>query len=144
MPVRSNVYSDAESNWTLNKEEEEDNIPFKVIQNIQNKLLIKKIQQRIFNIEQCYFNPQILTIEGYRHLRSTPGQHWKSKVYTLFCDTYLPHYWILDIWKSPSHNPDEVPNTVYIQFITFRAKMFVKTTLDHFFSQQNSCINLYD
>jgi len=82
------------------REEEENSVPIKMIENIQNKLLIKKIKHRMFNIEQCYFNPQILTICGYDQIRSTPGQHWKSRIYTLFCDAYLPHYWILDIWKS--------------------------------------------
>ena len=33
-------------------------------QNIKSKLMIKCIEQRMFNIEQCYFNPQTLTISG--------------------------------------------------------------------------------
>jgi hypothetical protein len=107
---------------------------------------VKKLslQQRMFNIEQCYFNPQVLSLEGFEQLRSIPGQHWKSRVYTLFCDAYLPHTWILDIWKDPSHTTNEIPNTVHIQFISFRTKMYVKSALTHFFAYQNTSLNVYD
>lgn len=141
MPVRSEKY---QINQTEREIPEELSIPAEMIENIQNKLLIKSIQQRMFNIEQCYFNPQTLTIENYNQLRNTPGEHWKSRMYILFCDTYLPHYWILDIWKSPSQDPNEIPHTVYLQLISFRAKMFVKSTLTHFLSYQNASINVYD
>jgi hypothetical protein len=142
MPIRN--YSQEVEPVHETREEEENSITTKMIENIQNKLLIKKIKHRMFNIEQCYFNPQILTIWGYDQIRSTPGQHWKSRIYTLFCDAYLPHYWILDIWKSRVHNTDEIPNTVYVQMITFQAKMFVKKNLEHFFSYQNTGIHVYD
>ena len=141
MSVRSR---DKRSKLESNLEEEYNNIPPKKSQQIQNQLLIKQVQHRLFNIEQCYFNPQILTIEGYNQLRNIPGQHWKARLYTLFSDVYLPYYWILDFWKSPSHVPDEIPNTVYVHCITFRAKMFIKTNLTHFFASQNTNIHVYD
>ncbi len=76
MPVRSESASDI-------NEEEHEHIPAEMIENIQHKLLIRSIERRLFTIEQCYFNPQILTIEGYGRLRNLPGQqHWKSKIYT--------------------------------------------------------------
>jgi len=137
MPVRRELAMEADL-------EEENNIPIDMIQNIQNSILIKNIERRLFNIEQCYFNPPTLTLQGYEQLRNTPGQHWKARIYTLFCDAYLPHYWILDIWKNPLDDPEECPNTVYIQCITFRAKMFIKNTLTHFFSFQNTSINVHD
>ena len=141
MPVRSEIGA---TDAVPEISEDENIIPVEMVENIQNKLLINSIQHRLFNIEQCYFNPQVLTIEGYKQLRCTPGQHWKSRMYTLFCDAYLPHYWILDIWKSRLDNTDEVPNTVFVQFITLQAKMFVKNTLTDFFSTQNTNINVYD
>jgi hypothetical protein len=141
MPVRSEIGA---TDAVPEISEDENIIPVEMVENIQNKLLLNSIQHCLFNIEQCYFNPQVLTIEGYKQLRCTPGQHWKSRMYTLFCDAYLPHYWILDIWKSRLDNTDEVPNTVFVQFITFQAKMFVKNTLTDFFSTQNTNINVYD
>ena len=135
-----------ETQMETNKNDEDvNNIPSQHFQHIQNKLLITRIERRMFKIEQCYFNPQTLTIIGYNQLRNIPGQHWKSKIYTLFNDAYLPHYWVLDIWASPSHKPqNEIPVVVYIQLITFQAKMFVKSTLTEFFSYQNSNINIID
>jgi len=122
----------------------EEVIPCERIETIQNQLLIKNIEKRLYTIEVCYYNPQVLTIIGYHLLPSSPGQHWKSKIYKLFSDVHLPHYWILDIWIHPSQSSNEIPNTVYVQCITFRAKMFVKSTLTHFFSIQNANINVYD
>ena len=138
---KENKVSDEEEK----EEDDEDIIPPETFQHIQNKLLIKRIEQRMFNIEQCYFNPQTLTIQGYNQLRNIPGQHWKSRLYTLFNDAYLPHYWILDIWASPSHKTDnEIPVILYVQLITFQAKMFVKSVLTEFFAYQNSNINIID
>ena len=74
------------------EEEDAENIPPEHFQHIQNKMLIKRIEQRMFNIEQCYFNPQTLTNTGYNQLRSIPGQHWKCRLFTLFNDVNLPHY----------------------------------------------------
>jgi hypothetical protein len=129
------------------KEEEEEKdqnaIPPEAFQQIQNNLMIKRIEKRMYNIEQCYFNPQTLTIQGYNQLRNIPGQHWKSRIYTLFDDLNLPHYWILDIWESPSHK-SKIPFVVYIQLITFQTKMFVKSVLTEYFTNQNSNINIID
>lgn len=136
MPVRSESASDI-------NEEEHEHIPAEMIENIQHKLLIRSIERRLFTIEQCYFNPQILTIEGYDRLRNLPGQqHWKSKIFTLFSDAYLPHHWILDIWKSRLADADE---RVYVQLITFQTKMFVKSVLtQHFLDEYDANVNVYD
>jgi hypothetical protein len=128
------------------EEEEEDIIPAKMLQNIQNKLIIQNIKYRMYKVKQCYFNPETLEIVGYNLLRGTPGQHWKSRIYTLFCDAYLPHFWIIDIWKHSANNTndDEIPSVVYIQLISFRVKMFVQKSLTNFFKDQNKNINVYD
>jgi hypothetical protein len=39
---------------------------------------------------------------------------------------------------------NEIPNIVYIQCITFRAKMYIKSVLTDFFLYQNTNINIYD
>lgn len=146
--IQNNLFISDKNNMSLRSKmefkENKDVIPSKMIENIQNKLLIKNIELRMFNIEQCYFNPHVLSIEGVNQLQSTYSQHWKSKIYTLFRDTFLPHSWILDIWKDPFHDTNESPNTVHIQFVSFRSKMYVKSILTHFFSYQNLSINVYD
>jgi len=125
-------------------EHDVNNHPAEMDETIQNKLILQSIEQRLFNIERCYFNPQILVIEGYNQLRSTPFNFWKSRLYTLFCDTYLSHYWILDIWQNSSHDdPYKVPNTVFIKLVTYTVKIFVKKTLTQFFSSQNVDIKVY-
>ncbi len=126
------------------KEEDQNTIPPEAFQQIQNNLMIKRIEKRIYNIEQCYFNPQTLTVQGYNQLRCIPGQHWKSRIYTLFDDLNLPHYWILDIWESPSHNSTKIPDIVHIQLITFQTKMFVKSVITEYFTNQDSNINIID
>jgi hypothetical protein len=149
-PVPIPIPTIDKSNWNrvsfinLSQKEEENDIPPIIIENIQNKLLIKNIEKRMFEIEQCYSNPQVLTIEGYNLIKNTNEQHWKSRIYNLFCDAKLPHYWILDIWKNPLNKPNEIPNIVYIQCITFRAKMYIKSVLTDFFLYQNTNINIYD
>jgi hypothetical protein len=60
----------------------------------------------------------------------------------LFSDAYLPHHWILDIWKSRLADADE---RVYVQLITFQAKMFVKSVLtQHFLDEYDANVNVYD
>jgi hypothetical protein len=137
MPVRSEH---------SNETELEENIFVETLNEPnRTKLIIDQIEQRLYNIEKCYFNPNTLAIVGYNRLRHTPDQYWKSRVYTMFSDAFLPHAWILDIWKHSSHDEDdtyEIPTTVYINIITFSAKVFVKKTLTHFLSQ-NPDINVY-
>ena len=90
-PVQEN--QSEETQIEGNKEDEDaNNIPSQHVQHIQIKLLIKQIERHMFNIEQCYFNPQTLTNTGYNQLRSIPGQHWKCRLFTLFNDVNLPHY----------------------------------------------------
>jgi hypothetical protein len=137
--------SGEDNNREETHQEEENEIPVEVFQNIQNKLLIQTIEQRMATIKQYYFNPQTLEIDNYNLLRSAPGQHWKSKIYTLFCDAYLPHYWIVDIYKNNSRTTnEEIPTVVYIQLMSFPVKMFVKKSLTNFFKDQNININVYD
>ena len=90
-PVQEN--QSEETQIEGNKEDEDaNNIPSQHVQHIQIKLLIKRIERHMFNIEQCYFNPQTLTNTGYNQLRSILGQHWKCRLFTLFNDVNLPHY----------------------------------------------------
>ncbi len=127
------------------QQEQQEFIEADIIQNIQNKLIINKIEQKLFKLKQCYFNPQTLTIQGYNLLNHTPQDHWKSRLYTLFSDACLPHYYIIDCWKNPSENmTDDFPNVIHIQLITYLAKMFVKETLIHFLSYNNFNINVID
>ena len=135
-----------ETQMETNKNDEDvNNIPSQHFQHIQNKLLITRIERRMFKIEQCYFNPQTLSIAGYHQLRSIPGQHWKCRLYTLFNDVNLPHYWVIDLWRSPSHQPNaKIPVIVYVQLITFQVKMFVNSILTEFFSNQNFPIDIMD
>ncbi len=127
------------------KQNPEEFIGPDIAQNIQNKLILNKIEKQIFKIKQCYFNPQTLTIQGYNLLNHTPENHWKSRLYTLFSDACLPHYYIIDCWKDPSNNMmNDIPNVIHIQLITYLAKMFVKETLIHFLTYSNFNINVID
>jgi hypothetical protein len=128
--------------------EDIEELPSTLIKNIQNKLLIQNIYKRLYIIEQCFFNPQSITIENFDQLRHIPGEHWTSRIYTLFRDTHIPQFYILDIFtdeENTNHDEQSVPNTVYVQLISFRTKMFVMSKLTHFFAlQPNSSINIYD
>ena len=116
-----------------------------IAQNIQNKLILNKIEKKIFKIKQCYFNPQTLTIQGYNLLNHIAQNHWKSGLYTLFSDACLPHYYIIDCWKDPSDNMiNDIPNVIHIQLITYLAKMFVKESLIRFLTYSNFNINVID
>jgi hypothetical protein len=124
--------------------EDIDELPSTIIQNIQNKILIQKIYKRIHLIEQCFFNPQTLTLENCEQLKHIPGEDWTSIIYTLFRDTEIPQYYILDIYKN-EHDNRSVPNPIYIQFLSFRTKMFVKSKLiQHFSLQPDNPIKIYD
>jgi len=126
-------------------QEAENDIPSEMFQNIENKIIIQNIQHRANIIKQYCFNPQTLEIVNYNLLRGTPDEHWKNKIYTLFCDANLPNYWIVDIWKKPSDNINkEIPPVVYIQIISFCTKMFVKNTLTYFFKNHQMNIHVYD
>jgi len=109
-----------------------------LIKNIQNKIVLNNIEKSLFEIKQCYLNPQTLTIYGFNQIEHIPDPYWKSRLYTLFNYAYLPHYYIIDCWKDPSEdNSYQIPPIVHIQIITYPAKMFVKESLLCYFSNIN-------
>jgi hypothetical protein len=153
----------------LKKENEDiDELPLPVIQNIQNKILIQKLHKRLYTLEEHFYYPQTLTLEGCEQLNSIAGEHWTSRFYTLFREAQIPPFYILDVWKddinidnnivndndndndTPTHKDnntrfDIVPHTVYIQLITYRAKMLAKSKLNLYFSTLPNCsININD
>jgi len=111
------------------------------IQNIQNKILLKKLEKKYTFLENIYFCPQILNIHGFHHLRNIPGQNWKSKVHSLFYETNLPQFWILDVQND---DDNDSPQKIKIQLISYRVKIFVKTILINYFNtvhNNNICIS---
>jgi len=105
------------------------------IASIQNNLTVKRLKKRLFNLEKIYFNAQTIMLEGCEHLRSIPGQHWRSTIYSLFFDAGLPRFYILNMY---THNIiDTVPSTIIIQLISYRVKLYVNSVLLDFFSSQN-------
>jgi len=105
------------------------------ISTIQNNLSVKKLKKRLLNLEKIHFNKQTIILEGCEHLRSIPGQHWRSRIYSLFFDAGLPRFYILSMY---SHNiTDTVPSTIIIECISYRVKLFVRSVLLDFFISQN-------
>ena len=112
------------------------------IKTIQNNFALKRLKRRLFQLEKIYFNKQTLIIEGCEHLRSVPGQHWRSKIYSLFHDAGLPRFYILDMFTDTI--TDTIPSKITIQLITYRVKLFVRSVLlDFFLSQKKNTINVY-
>jgi hypothetical protein len=125
--------------------EDIDELPSALIQNIQNKILIQKIYKQIHKIERYFFYPQTLTLLNCEELQVIPGKHWTSKIYTLFRIIQISPKYIHDIYKNENDDDHPFPNTIYIQLISFQVKMFVLSALTHYFSfQPNSCIKIYD
>jgi len=86
-------------------------------------------------LEKIHFDDQTIVIEGCEHLRSVPGQHWRSKIYSLFHDAGLPRFYILEM--STDDITDNIPQKITIQLITYRVKLFVRSVLLEFFLSQN-------
>lgn len=130
----------------LLKLENEDinKLPNALIQNIQNKILIQKLYKKIRTIEQLFFYPQTLTLENCESLQMIPGEHWTSKIYTLFYNAQIPQDYIYDIYENED-DLSPIPHTIYIQFVSFRAKMHAKNVLTHYFSMQpHNSIKIYN
>jgi len=105
------------------------------IKTIQNNFYIKRLKRRLLQLEKIHFDDQTIVIEGCEHLRSVPGQHWRSKIYSLFHDAGLPRFYILDM--STDDITDNIPQKITIQLITYRVKLFVRSVLLEFFLSQN-------
>jgi hypothetical protein len=105
------------------------------INTIQNNFYIKRLKKRLLQLEKIHFDDQTIVIEGCEHLRSVPGQHWRSKIYSLFHDAGLPRFYILDM--STDDITDNIPQKITIQLITYRVKLFVRSVLLEFFLSQN-------
>ena len=105
------------------------------INTIQNNFFIKRLKRRLLQLEKIHFDDQTIVIEGCEHLRSVPGQHWRSKIYSLFHDAGLPRFYILDM--STDDITDNIPQKITIQLITYRVKLFVRSVLLEFFLSQN-------
>ena len=100
------------------------------IETIRNKFILKRLTNKILRLKKIYFDEQSIIIKGCEHLRSVPGQHWRSKIHLLFHDAGLPRFYILDLFT------DKDPTTITIQLITYRAKLFVHSVLSDFFKTQ--------
>ena len=105
------------------------------INTIQNNFYIKRLKRRLLQLEKIHFDDQTIVIEGCENLRSVPGQHWRSKIYSLFHDAGLPRFYILDM--STDDITDNIPQKITIQLITYRVKLFVRSVLLEFFLSQN-------
>jgi hypothetical protein len=105
------------------------------INTIQNNFYIKRLKRRLLQLEKIHFDDQTIVIEGCEHLRSVPGQHWRSKIYSLFHDAGLPRFYILEM--STDDITDNIPQKITIQLITYRVKLFVRSVLLEFFLSQN-------
>ena len=105
------------------------------INTIQNNFYMKRLKRRLLQLEKIHFDDQTIVIEGCEHLRSVPGQHWRSKIYSLFHDAGLPRFYILDM--STDDITDNIPQKITIQLITYRVKLFVRSVLLEFFLSQN-------
>ncbi len=105
------------------------------INTIQNNFYIKRLKRRLLQLEKIHFDDKTIVIEGCEHLRSVPGQHWRSKIYSLFHDAGLPHFYILEM--STDDITDNIPQKITIQLITYRVKLFVRSVLLEFFLSQN-------
>jgi len=87
------------------------------INTIQNNFYIKRLKRRLLQLEKIHFDDQTIVIEGCEHLRSVPGQHWRSKIYSLFHDAGLPRFYILEM--STDDITDNIPQKITIQLITY-------------------------
>lgn len=96
--------------------------------------MLRKLQQRYALLDHLFHHPHSIVIHGCQNLRSIPGQHWKSKIHSLFYDANLPQFWILDVINT---NNEDLPNVITIQLIDIQVKLFVKATLQHFFNIQH-------
>jgi hypothetical protein len=119
---------------------------FSNMSDIKNKFELKRLKRRVDNLEKIYFDDQFIEIIGCEHLRNVPGQHWKSKIYSLFHDTGLPSFYIINMFTN--NITDTVPSKVVIQLITYRVKLFVRSILIDFFlthKKENMIVNIvYD
>jgi len=99
---------------------------------VQNKILLQRIKKRINEIEECFFNPQIIVLEGYSPFSSISNQCWSNQIKRLFYEANIPEYYILDMWKD--NDNDATSEYTYIQFISKSVKLYVISALHHFLS----------
>jgi hypothetical protein len=103
-----------------------------VFEQVQNKILLQRIQKRINEIEDCFFNPQIIILEGYSQFSRISNQCWSNQIKRLFYEANIPEYYILHMWKP--NNNSASSDITYIQFISKGVKLYVISALHHFLS----------
>jgi hypothetical protein len=108
---------------------------------IQNKLMLKRLSKRVQDLEKIMFEAHTIRLEGIDYLSGIPGQHWTSRIYTLFTHANLPHTYILTMATSDTIN--DLPKTVDITLITYRVKLHTYYTLLHYFTEHRKDINIY-
>lgn len=109
---------------------------------IQNKLIVQRLKKRVLLLEKVMFQPQTITIEGCENLRSVPGQHWKSRIWSLFNDTGLPRFYIVNMFTNELTT--DIPSKITIELITYRVMLYVKCILiDFLLHQRKNNIHVY-
>ena len=106
------------------------------LENLREKVLITKLNQKIRKIEETLFDPYVICITGYEYLQSVPGEHWTNRIKNLWKDAGLPSYYILDMYCEVDKKPS---NTliIFVELISSPVKIFVKNRLNHFIQCQN-------
>jgi hypothetical protein len=107
----------------------------KLIKNLQLQMRLTKLKRRLTRIQNDNHTSYAIDIEGYRFLRSTPGEHWTNCINTMFIDAGLPTFYILNM-SGQSDNFDDI-TTITVELISFPVKMYVKKRLLHFLQCQH-------
>lgn len=110
------------------------------ISTIQHRLLLKRIKKRVLALEKDMFDPHTITLEGIDTLPGISGQHWTSRLYSLFTHANLPHAYILSIETFDKIN--DMPKTAVITVITYRVKLYSFYSLLQYFAEHRKDINI--
>jgi hypothetical protein len=114
------------------------------ITKIQNKFQMKRLKKRTHAVETAMFESQTITLEGCNQLRGIIGQHWTSRILGLFTDARIPHAYILNMSSIEENEPEnEIPNTIKIELITYRTKLYVFSRLLQFLTENRKNVNIY-
>jgi len=104
-----------------------------LIQRMEHKNLFKKIKTRIHEIEEEFFNSQVIKIEGYSRYSLIPNTtFWKIEIERLFYQANINVHYILDMWQGEIVN-NKPCDTIYISLISHRVKKYVYYALLYYF-----------
>jgi hypothetical protein len=96
---------------------------------------IDVLKKKVLRLEDTLLKPSYLTLKGFQSLNFKMNKtNWKSQFYSFLQSIDIPQSWIFDLYDPwETSNTFEVPNIVYIYFVSHHIKKHVEKILTSYF-----------